>query len=173
MNNQELNQSNPSMDPSSGSSESRTSSDSSPEMNGQSNPPVESMQSTQIEKHEEKQKINLVKDENHAGIPSTNHPAFSTNEAAMIPDTWLTKDEVDQLRTRWNAIQFQFVDSPCSAVEQGDTLVADVIEHITHTLSTIQNSLNQQWINHDNISTEELRYTLQNYRTVLNRLLSM
>lgn len=90
-----------------------------------------------------------------------------------ISDTWLTKAEVSEMRSRWYAIQVQFVDSPCSSVEQGDALVAEVMERFMQILTEKQNSLNQQWLNHDDISTEELRMTLQNYRTILNHLLAL
>jgi hypothetical protein len=93
--------------------------------------------------------------------------------APVLRDNLLSTEEVDELRTRWNAIQYQFVDSPCSAVEQGDALVADVITHLTTSFSNLQNSLNQLWLNHDDITTEELRNTLQNYRAVFDRLLNL
>lgn len=134
--------------------------------------PVESMHDLDQERRKEEQNINLVNDDSQARSIS-NQPETSSIEFTAIPETWLTKVEADEMRTRWNAIQFQFVDSPCSAVEQGDTLVAEVIERITQTLSDLQNSLNKQWINHDDVSTEELRHTLQNYRSVLDRLLSL
>lgn len=85
--------------------------------------------------------------------------------------SWFSKAEIDDFRSRWNAIQVQFVDSPCSAVEQGDTLVAEILERVKQAISNQQQSLNKQWINHDDISTEELRLTLQNYRSFLDYLL--
>jgi hypothetical protein len=104
---------------------------------------------------------------------STNQQATISTESLGVTENWLSKENVEELRTRWNSIQFQFVDSPCSAVEQGDALIADVIEQVTQSFSTIQNSLKQLWLNRDDISTEELRYTLQQYRSVLNRLLNL
>jgi hypothetical protein len=172
MNNPEPTQHNPSVDPSSESSQPQRSGDPTPDMVDWSNEPVYTGRTMNPERHEEEQKINMVDGENQARTSSINQPD-SSGETSRISETWLSKVEVDELRTRWNAIQFQFVDSPCSAVEQGDTLVAEVIERTTEILSEIQNSLNQKWINHDDISTEELRYTLQNYRKVLNRLLSL
>jgi hypothetical protein len=121
-----------------------------------------------------------LSDQNFSAHESAHKVDQSTNQQATIPaeslgvtENWLSKEIVEELRTRWNSIQFQFVDSPCSAVEQGDALIADVIEQITQSFSTIQNSLNQLWLNRDDISTEELRYTLQQYRSVLNRLLNL
>lgn len=90
-----------------------------------------------------------------------------------IPNQWLSDEEVEEYRSRWNDIQVQFVDSPCSAVEQGDTLVAETLERVKQAMSDHQNSLNQQWLNHDDISTEELRLTLQNYRAFLDHILKI
>jgi hypothetical protein len=172
MNNPEPTQQNPSVDPSSESSEPQRSGEPTPDTIDWSNETVNTGRTMNPESHEEEQKINIVDGENQYRTPSIKQPG-SSGETSRISETWLSKAEADEMRTRWNAIQFQFVDSPCSAVEQGDTLVAEAIEHITEILSGIQISLNQQWINHDDISTEELRHTLQNYRTVLNRLLSL
>lgn len=90
-----------------------------------------------------------------------------------ITHLWLAREDVEELRSHWDAIQVQFVDSPCSAVEQGDALVAETVERIKQAISGQQNNLNQQWLNHDDITTEELRITLQNYRTFLNHLLNL
>lgn len=90
-----------------------------------------------------------------------------------ITHLWLAREEVEELRSHWDAIQVQFVDSPCSAVEQGDALVAETVDRIKQAISDQQNNLNQQWLNHDDITTEELRITLQNYRTYLNHLLNL
>ncbi len=82
-------------------------------------------------------------------------------------------NEVDEMHTRWTDIQVQFVDSPCSAVEQGDALVAEIVERIKQTITDQQDALNKMWLNHDDISTEELRVTLLQYRSFLNRLLKL
>jgi hypothetical protein len=88
----------------------------------------------------------------------------------QIDDAWFGKTEVEEMRARWNMIQIQFIDSPCSSVEQGDALVAEVMERFTKILADRQTMLNQQWINHDDITTEELRITLLNYRLLLDHL---
>jgi hypothetical protein len=91
----------------------------------------------------------------------------------QIDDAWFGKTEVDEMRARWNMIQIQFIDSPCSSVEQGDALVAEVMERFTKILADRQTLLNQQWINHDDITTEELRITLLNYRLLLDHLFKL
>lgn len=105
--------------------------------------------------------------------PPMNMSISSSGSADNIVETWFNKDVVDEMRSRWNEIQVQFVDSPCAAVEQGDALVGEIMERFKQILTDQQNSLNQQWLSHEDITTEELRITLQNYRTLLNHLLKL
>ncbi len=86
---------------------------------------------------------------------------------------WFKQAEIEDIRSRWTAIQIQFVDEPCSAVEQGEALVAETVERVKQMISDQQQSLGQQWLNHDDISTEELRSTLLNYRLLLNQMLKL
>lgn len=78
---------------------------------------------------------------------------------------------IDELRTRWSTVQAQFVDQPCSSIEQADALVADAIERIHQMLVDQQEMLRDRWYDHEDVSTEDLRVTLQDYRTFLNNLL--
>jgi len=87
------------------------------------------------------------------------------------PTIWLKRDESDQLRSRWSSIQAQFVDQPRGAVEQAETLIADCVEKIQQLLSDQQTRLSEQWCNHEDASTEDLRLIMQNYRSFLNHLL--
>lgn len=108
------------------------------------------------------------------GVGNQNRVSPGTpTERRIIDEAWFNPADADELRSRWNTIQVQFIDSPCSAVEQGDTLVAEVIQRISQILSEHQNRLNNQWLNNDEISTEELRITLLNYRLLLEHLLKL
>ncbi len=89
------------------------------------------------------------------------------------PPQIFTREEITDLRSKWKDIQVQFIDSPCSAVEQGDTLVADVLERVKEAITHQQELLNKQWVNNDDVSTEELRVALRSYRMFLDRLLSL
>ncbi len=131
------------------------------------------MHPTEMTGHEMEQRINTVQGDNQLNNSTMRQPDISSDETMRIPESWFSKEQVDDLRTRWKDIQFQFVESPCSAVEQGDTLVAEVIEQLAQALSSTQNSLNQRWLSHDDVTTEELRQTLQSYREVLDRLLAL
>ncbi len=82
----------------------------------------------------------------------------------------LTHEDSEQLRTRWNEVQGKFVDEPRSAVQQADTLVAEVIDKITAMFVKEHSSLEAQWKEGKDVSTEDLRKALQHYRSFFNRL---
>jgi hypothetical protein len=82
----------------------------------------------------------------------------------------LNHEESEPLRTLWNEIQSKFVDEPRSAVQQADALVADVINKITRMFANEHSSLEAQWKEGKDVSTEDLRKALQHYRSFFNRL---
>jgi hypothetical protein len=82
----------------------------------------------------------------------------------------LDPEESAHFRTRWNEIQGQFVDEPRSAVQQADALVSEVVERITQMFAHEHSSLEGQWNQGNDVSTEDLRKALQHYRSFFNRL---
>lgn len=89
----------------------------------------------------------------------------SLKEGSLLDDK-----ESEQLHTRWNEIQGKFVDDPRSSVQQADALVTEVIEKITRMFADEHSSLEGQWKEGSDVSTEELRKALQHYRSFFNRL---
>ncbi len=81
--------------------------------------------------------------------------------------------EAGDFRTRWTDIQASFVDQPRQAVEQADSLVAEVMQRLAQVFADERKRLEQQWDRGDETNTEELRLTLQRYRSFFDRLLSM
>ncbi len=143
------------------------------DMTGRTSDPRDAIQITPSESQTISNQVNKPVVEGSRDIPSENKSMPSTGGAENLVETWLAKNVTDEMRSRWNSIQVQFVDSPCTAVEQGDALVAEVMERFDQILTEKQNALNQQWLNHDDITTEELRITLQNYRSFLDHLLKL
>jgi Na+/phosphate symporter len=82
----------------------------------------------------------------------------------------LEREESDHFRARWNEIQGKFVDEPRTAVQQADTLVSEVVENITQMFAKNHSSLESQWNQGNDVSTEDLRKALQQYRSFFNRL---
>lgn len=82
----------------------------------------------------------------------------------------LDREVTENFRTRWNEIQGQFVDEPRSAVQQADALVSGVMDQITQMFAKEHSSLESQWNQGNDVSTEDLRKALQRYRSFFNRL---
>jgi hypothetical protein len=92
----------------------------------------------------------------------------STGEAnPLFPD-----DELHNFRARWDQVQTSFVDEPRQAVEQADSLVANVVKRIAEQFSAERATLEGQWAQGDNVSTEDLRQALRRYRSFFDRLLT-
>jgi len=81
-------------------------------------------------------------------------------------------DEAETFRSRWTSIQAGFVDEPRQAVEQADSLVAEVIQRLAQVFAEERSTLEQQWGKGDNVDTEGLRVALRRYRSFFERLLS-
>jgi hypothetical protein len=95
------------------------------------------------------------------------HPATETH-APLFHD-----EEGGGFRSRWEAIQTGFVDEPRVAVEQADSLVAEVMKRLAEVFADERTNLEQQWGRGDNVSTEDLRIALKRYRSFFERLLSV
>jgi len=97
-------------------------------------------------------------------------PAVPVATNASASAALLNSQDSEHFRTRWNEIQGKFVDEPRTAVQQADTLVSDVVEQITQMFAKERGSLEGQWKQGNDVSTEDLRKALQHYRSFFNRL---
>jgi len=77
----------------------------------------------------------------------------------------------DELCQRWESVQIGFVEQPRRAVEQADMLVAETMQKLADTFSTARRRLESQWSDGKDVSTEDLRQALRQYRSFFNRLL--
>ncbi len=102
------------------------------------------------------------------GETITHETPIGTNAGSSA--SLLNREETEQFRTRWNEIQGKFVDEPRTAVEQADELVTEVIELITEMFNNEHRSLEAQWNKGNDVSTEDLRISLQRYRSFFNSL---
>lgn len=88
-------------------------------------------------------------------------------------DTGLVSSEAaSQFSERWQVIQTNFIDEPRASVEAADALVAEVIETISKRFSDERSRLEAQWERNEDVGTEDLRVTLQHYRSFFERLLA-
>jgi hypothetical protein len=84
----------------------------------------------------------------------------------------LAEDELGRFRAQWEQIQVGFVDEPRGAVEQADSLVAELMQRLASSFSDERSRLEGQWDRGDEVSTEDLRVALTRYRSFFERLLS-
>jgi hypothetical protein len=84
----------------------------------------------------------------------------------------LADEATSDVRSRWEQIQGSFVDEPRRAVEEADTLVAELMQRLADSFTQEREGLEGQWDRGDEVSTEVLRVALQRYRSFFDRLLS-
>ena len=104
-----------------------------------------------------------------AAAPGRAGSADTPNTRVML----LPGDQAEALRGKWSDIQAGFVDAPRSAVERADALVVDTVKQLAHVFGMERARLEDQWDRGGDVTTEDLRVTLQRYRSFFDRLLSM
>jgi len=102
------------------------------------------------------------------GETITHEAPVHTNAGSLA--ALLNREVPENFRSRWNEIQGKFVDEPRSAVQQADALVSEVIGQIIQMFANEHSSLEGQWKQGNDVSTEDLRKALQRYRSFFNRL---
>lgn len=85
----------------------------------------------------------------------------------------MAEDAAGQFRARWEECQRGFVDEPRESVQKADQLVADLIRHLASQFSEQRSRLETQWSRGEEVSTDDLRFSLQHYRSFFNRLLQV
>ena len=104
---------------------------------------------------------------NPSGSAADAFPDQAADEARSL----LPPDEEAEIVRQWESIQAGFVDEPHKAVQDADNLVAGLMRRLAETFSETRGDLEDQWGRGDQVSTEDLRVTLQRYRAFFGRLL--
>jgi hypothetical protein len=127
--------------------------------------------------------IGLTTAEVASAEATTTRPAESRLESeprepiSVDPDPENTSlfsvEETGDFRWRWSEIQVGFVDEPRRAVEEADKLVASAIQRLAQIFTAEKSKLEGEFKRGDNVSTEDLRVALQQYRSFFSRLLSI
>jgi hypothetical protein len=101
--------------------------------------------------------------------PPTDHTDTREAEAAQLLDP----QDREAMTQRWRDIQADFVDQPRKAMQDADALVAGLMQQLAQMFSQERSQLEAQWSRGDQVSTEDLRVSLQRYRAFFERLLSV
>lgn len=102
-----------------------------------------------------------------AHLDSGNPADNNNNREPLFAD-----NELRDFRSRWDQAQGAFVDEPRQAVEQADSLVANVVKRLAEQFADERAKMEKQWDRGDNVSTEDLRQALRRYRSFFDRLLT-
>lgn len=103
-----------------------------------------------------------------AASPADETARVEARATPLFPTT-----EAEGFRSRWGSVQASFVDEPRKAVEEADTLVAEVIKRLAGSFASERGKLEGHWERGEDIDTEDLRVALQRYRSFFDRLLSL
>jgi hypothetical protein len=79
----------------------------------------------------------------------------------------------EAMTARWREVQADFVDHPRQAMQDADALVAGLMQQLAKTFADERAQLEAQWSRGDDVSTEDLRVSLQRYRAFFERLLAV
>jgi hypothetical protein len=88
-------------------------------------------------------------------------------------DPLLGEEHCRRFRSRWESVQASFIDEPRQAVADADRLVRETTEELHSLFDRDRRQLEGMWDRGDRVSTEDLRVTLQRYRSFFERLLSI
>jgi hypothetical protein len=127
---------------------------------------VESGRPEQADENVESEAASLSSDP--AQTAAEEHESDADQERSPL----LPEGQAVEFQTRWEALQTSFVDEPRRAVEEGDALVAELMQRLANSFAEERQSLEAQWDRGDDVSTEDLRIALQRYRSFFDRLLS-
>jgi hypothetical protein len=110
-------------------------------------------------------------------VPVGEAPGMATARSVGAAEEQLaplfSAEGTSDFQKRWDAVQIAFVDDPRQAVQRADELVAQVMKSLAETFSNERAKLEGQLNANDSASTENLRVTLQRYRSFFQRLLSL
>jgi hypothetical protein len=118
-------------------------------------------------------------EEGRSPVPSAEPDRYAGNGLAEAPTETaartasLDAEELASVRSRWREIQAHFVDEPRTAVQDGDALVVDLMQRVVRMFASERDQLEARWASRSDVSTEDLRQSLQGYRSFFERLLAV
>jgi hypothetical protein len=98
---------------------------------------------------------------------------LDSGAAVLEPMPLFSELEMGDFRLQWSNLQIGFVDEPRRTVEDANKLVAVVVQRLVKGFTDERSSWEKRWDRGDSVSTEDLRVTLQRYRSFFDRLLKL
>lgn len=83
------------------------------------------------------------------------------------------KEQERRFRSRWDEIQSSFIDEPRESVAEADALLREATDALHSLFERDRRQLEGVWDRGDEVSTEDLRVTLQRYRSFFERVLTI
>jgi len=109
--------------------------------------------------------------ESETPVPAPVPPAREAFSLAKLETPHLADQASSQAGERWQEIQAGFVDDPRKAVGDAHQLVGELVQRIVDGFAQERENLERQWSKGEDVSTEDLRICLKNYRAFFGRLL--
>jgi len=113
----------------------------------------------------------LVADDADAPMARDENENVHDRERGERLEPLFDTDREHELRERWHGLQARFVDEPRETVSEADSLVAELLRDLAQSFDSARAKLEGQWSSGEDVSTEDLRLTLQRYRSFFERLL--
>jgi hypothetical protein len=113
----------------------------------------------------------LITTDDDTDAPIARDEANDRTESRERLEPLFDSGREQELRDRWHALQAQFVDDPRDTVSEADSLVAELLRDLAGSFDSARSKLEEQWSSGEDVSTEDLRVTLQRYRSFFERVL--
>jgi hypothetical protein len=105
-------------------------------------------------------------------LDSPRRAALGTDADGQPYAQLLEDHEMQSILGQWKDIQAAFVDEPRKAVQDADALVSELMQRLAQKFASEREQLESQWAGGDDVSTEDLRRGLRQYRSFFERLLA-
>ena len=104
--------------------------------------------------------------------PSIDERPREVADTSMAQAPLLDEGRTTDYSTRWHEVQAKFAEEPKDAVREADGLVAEVIQALATSFADHRQDLEGKWDSGSDVTTEDLRQALIQYRSFFQRLLA-
>ena len=104
--------------------------------------------------------------------PTIGERPREVTDTSMAEAPLLDQTRTADYSTRWHEVQAKFAEEPKDAVREADGLVAEVIQALATSFADHRQELEGKWDSGTDVTTEDLRQALIQYRSFFQRLLA-